>query len=90
MAASRASADLALVGGRVRTLDPERPFAEALAIRDGTIVAVGSDAEVRAACDAATEVVDLAGAVDTDADDLPSLPVVLTVVDGDVVYRGEA
>ena len=27
--------------------------------------------------------------VDTDADDLPSLPVVLTVVDGDVVYRGE-
>ena len=63
MAASRSSADLALVGGRVRTLDPERPFAEALAIRDGTIVAVGSDAEVRAACDAATEVVDLAGAV---------------------------
>ena len=54
-------ADLAIVGARIRTLDPERPSATAVAITDGEIVAVGSDAEVREACDASTEVVDGAG-----------------------------
>jgi predicted amidohydrolase YtcJ len=60
---ARTAADLAILGARVRTLDPERPHAEAVAWRDGTIVAVGSDAEVRAACDARTELVDGAGTV---------------------------
>ena len=60
--AARTSADLALVGARIRTLDPDRPTATAVAMRAGTIIAVGSDAEVRAACDGATEVIDLAGA----------------------------
>jgi len=50
--------DLALVGARVRTLDPDRPAATALAIADGEIVAVGSDAEVRE-LGAATETIDL-------------------------------
>jgi len=54
------AADLAIVGARVRTLDPKRPFARAVAIRGGTIVAVGDD--VRAACDARTEVLDARGA----------------------------
>jgi predicted amidohydrolase YtcJ len=54
--------NLALVGAAVRTLDPERPSATAVAVRDGTIAAVGSDAEVRELCDARTEVVDLRGA----------------------------
>ena len=36
--------DLALVGAHVRTLDPERPTATAVAITGGTIDAVGSDA----------------------------------------------
>ncbi|MDA0179152.1 amidohydrolase [Solirubrobacter phytolaccae] len=54
------AADLAIVGARVRTLDPERPFARAVAVRGGTIVAVGD--EVRAACDARTEVIDARGA----------------------------
>ena len=58
--AARTSADLALVGARIRTLDPDRPAATAVAMRAGTIIAVGSDAEVRAACDGATEVIDLA------------------------------
>src|SRR3954453_13358559 len=55
---TRTSADLAVVGARVRTLDPDRPFGTAGAMRDGMIVAVGSDAEVREACDAATETLD--------------------------------
>lgn len=54
------AADLAIVGARVRTLDPERPFARAVAVRGGTIVAVGED--VRAACDARTHVIDAGGA----------------------------
>lgn len=54
--------DLALVNGRVRTLDPEQPTATAVGIADGTIVCVGSDADVRAHCGEATTVVDLDGA----------------------------
>ncbi|HEX5500207.1 MAG TPA: hypothetical protein VFX03_13305, partial [Thermomicrobiales bacterium] len=49
---------LAIVGARIRTLDPARPFASAVAIRDGVIVAVGDDAAVRAECDGSTEIVD--------------------------------
>ena len=55
------SPQLALVNGRIRTLDHERPWATALASRDGVVVAVGDDAEVRALCGPATEVVDLRG-----------------------------
>jgi predicted amidohydrolase YtcJ len=54
--------DLALVNGRVRTLDDERPFATAVGVSDGAIVVVGDDAEVREAAGARTEVVDLQGA----------------------------
>lgn len=52
------SADLAILGARIRTLDLARPHATAVAMQDGTIVAVGDDAEVRAACDARTEILD--------------------------------
>ena len=48
--------DLAVVDVRIRTLDPERPYASALAIEDGVIVAIGDTAEVRSACDARTTV----------------------------------
>ena len=54
--------DLALVGGRVRTLDPGRPFASAVAIADGEIVAVGDDAEIRALARGGAETIDLRGA----------------------------
>ena len=54
-------ADLAIVGARIRTLDPARPFATAVAVRHGTIVAVGGEAEVRAHCDARTEVLHAGG-----------------------------
>ena len=40
-------ADLVLVSARIWTGDPGRPDASALAVRDGRIVAVGSDAEIR-------------------------------------------
>jgi len=56
-------------GGRARvfcnaavyTLDPGRPRAEALAIQDGRVVAVGSLAEARTGAGPAAEEVDLAG-----------------------------
>ncbi len=59
---SGAFADGALVGARIRTLDPARPYATAVAWRDGTIIAVGSDTEVRESCDATTTIRDLHGA----------------------------
>ncbi len=51
-------ADLAVLGASIRTLDPARPHASALAVRDGIVVAVGDDAEVRAHAGSATELVD--------------------------------
>jgi predicted amidohydrolase YtcJ len=54
----RSSADMAVLGARIRTLDPARPWATAVAWRRGMIVAVGDDATVRAACDARTELID--------------------------------
>src|SRR5579875_626208 len=60
-----ARVDLALVGGRIRTLDPGRPHASAVAVADGRIAAVGDDAEIRELADGAAEVVDLRGAAVT-------------------------
>jgi predicted amidohydrolase YtcJ len=60
---ARVSAERAIVGARVVTLDGARPSATAVAFRDGRILAVGDDAEIRAACDAKTELVDGAGMV---------------------------
>jgi predicted amidohydrolase YtcJ len=55
--------DLVLVGGTVITIDDDRPEAEAVAIRDGRIVAVGSSDEIRAMAGASTETVELDGRV---------------------------
>jgi predicted amidohydrolase YtcJ len=52
------SADRAILGARIRTLDPKRPFATAVAFRDGVIIEVGDDASVRAVCDGATDIID--------------------------------
>ena len=48
-------------GGSIVTVDSARPAAEAIAIRGGTIVAVGSDADVMPLKGPATQVTDLAG-----------------------------
>jgi predicted amidohydrolase YtcJ len=52
------AADLAIIGASIRTLDPDQPHATPVAIQDGTIIAVGDDATVRAVCDATTELID--------------------------------
>ncbi len=45
---AKQKADLALVGGDIHTLDPTRPRATAVAIAGDKIIAVGTDAEIRA------------------------------------------
>lgn len=52
------TATLAVVGARVRTMDPERPWAQAVAVAGSRIVAVGSDADIAPWCSGRTEVVD--------------------------------
>ena len=54
-------ADLILVNGKVHTVDPSVPAAEAVAIRGDTIVRVGSTTRVLALRGPATRVIDLAG-----------------------------
>ena len=55
------SPDLVLVGGRILTMDSRSSVAEALAVRDGRILAVGSDAAVRPMAGPQTRIIDLAG-----------------------------
>jgi predicted amidohydrolase YtcJ len=54
-------ADTVLLNGKIVTLDSAAPLAEALAVRDGRIIAVGRSADIRALAGASTRVVDLAG-----------------------------
>lgn len=55
------SADLILTNARVYTVDPQQPWAEAVACRDGRILAVGAAADLRALTTAATTVIDCKG-----------------------------
>jgi hypothetical protein len=55
-------ADLLVVYGDVRTMDPRRPRAEALAARGGRIVALGSNAELQGMRGPHTETIDARGA----------------------------
>lgn len=54
-------ADGAVLGASIRTMDPEAPRASAVAWKDGRVIAVGSDAEVRPVVGPSTEVLDGAG-----------------------------
>jgi hypothetical protein len=54
-------ADLLLVNASVRTMDPARPVASALAVRDGRIAALGRDADLRPLAGPRTRVVDFHG-----------------------------
>jgi predicted amidohydrolase YtcJ len=58
---SSQQADLIFVNGAVYTVDAARRWASAVAIRDGHIAAVGSDARIRELAGRSTEVVNLAG-----------------------------
>ena len=54
-------ADLVLLNGKIVTLEEDRPEARALAARDGRIVALGEDDEIRAHVGPETRVIDLEG-----------------------------
>ncbi|CCD90533.1 putative amidohydrolase [Bradyrhizobium sp. ORS 375] len=53
--------DLVVVNGKVLTLDEQSSVTEAIAVRDGKILAVGSSASMRALAGARTQVLDVAG-----------------------------
>src|SRR5215471_11626016 len=55
------AADFVLLNGKIVTLAATAPTAEALAVRDGKIIAVGRSADIRALAGSGTRVVDLAG-----------------------------
>ncbi|MGB8909080.1 MAG: amidohydrolase [Candidatus Cybelea sp.] len=61
MQASARQADLILTNADVVTMDDARPTAQAVAIADGRILAVGSAAEIESLKSGATHVVDLGG-----------------------------
>lgn len=54
-------ADLVLTNGRVATVDPDRPSAEAIAIRGDHIEALGTSRDIKAYIGHRTEVIDMAG-----------------------------
>lgn len=56
-----APADLVLTNGKLATVDPSQPQAEALAVSGDRIVAVGSAAEIETYVGPATTVIDLGG-----------------------------
>ena len=72
-----AEVSLAVVNGRIRTSDPRRPVADALAVAGAELVLVGSSAEVRKLAGQSARVVDVRGAV------------VLALQAGGVLRRGE-
>lgn len=58
-----AAADLIFYNAKVFTAEPGRPLAQAVAVANGQILKVGSDAEIRALAGADTEQLDLGGKV---------------------------
>jgi hypothetical protein len=54
-------ADLVLTGGSIATVDAARSWAQALAVREGRIVAVGTGAAIKPYIGPATRVIDLRG-----------------------------
>lgn len=55
------AADLVLVNGRIYTVDDANPWAEAVAVRGGRFIAVGSNADMDRLIGAKTQVLDLKG-----------------------------
>jgi predicted amidohydrolase YtcJ len=60
-AAQASRADLIVVNARIYTVDNARPMASAMAVRNGRVVFVGSDAEARTLAGAATRILDVQG-----------------------------
>ena len=55
------SPDLVLINGKILTMDASSSIAEAIAVKDGKILAVGSSASIKALIGAQTHVFDVAG-----------------------------
>lgn len=55
------AADLVFLDGKIYTVDPDRPWAQSLAVNDGKIVFVGDDTSAKRFIDAKTRVVKLDG-----------------------------
>lgn len=55
------SADLIVINGRVLTMDDDNPAAEAVAIKDGAILAIGSRAAIEELKGPGTKVIDAEG-----------------------------
>jgi predicted amidohydrolase YtcJ len=58
---SEQNADLVLRGGVVYTVDAARSWAQAVAVRDGRILAVGTDEQIETLTGSGTQVIDLRG-----------------------------
>ncbi|WP_320201308.1 amidohydrolase [Agrobacterium sp. rho-13.3] len=63
MSSHPVAAELVIQNARIYTLDPKKPWVEALAIRHGQFMATGSLAEMTPLIDDATKVVDFAGRI---------------------------
>src|SRR5436309_2482012 len=61
MDAENNSPELILTNGRIATVDPSRPFAEAVAIQNGRFISVGSNEEIMRLRASNTETIDLGG-----------------------------
>ncbi len=59
--ADTAAPDLALINGKVLTIDDELPYAEAFAIKHGRFVAVGSNEDIRNIITSETKTIDAEG-----------------------------
>ncbi len=55
------SATMILINGRIHTLNPQQPTATAVAIRNGRVLAVGSDDEIKPLLASVGELVNLNG-----------------------------
>lgn len=60
-AQARTAADLAFVNGPIITMNSAMPAAEAVAVKAGRVLLVGTAAQVQAVCDGGTQLIDLVG-----------------------------
>ncbi|BFO03900.1 amidohydrolase [Pseudomonas guariconensis] len=58
---SMAAVDLVLLNGKLYTADPAHPSAQAMAVQDGKVLKVGTDAQIKALAGSTTQVIDLGG-----------------------------
>ncbi|MHC8380368.1 amidohydrolase [Pseudomonas sp. LB3P14] len=56
-----AATDLVLLNGKIFTADRSQPKVQALAVQDGKVLQVGSDAQIKALIESGTQVIDLGG-----------------------------